>query len=288
MLAPVNWLQLCENGAELIATLDAIRSGSQTFPEEIRMGPPVCGIKGPCSRCWIFPRLAGSSYCETCHAILSQAKSLGPDSRTCLLIWGAVNFLPSTVKQNHDSNENKARCVFIQDGTHFLAVVKGCSLGDWMKETVLEQGPDFKGLLTVFPTTGKKPTFTMGDILCRAVYYDSRFPLDRLRIRFFSKPGQLKVPHKREQQGILTFEPVEFIALLEMARMFKSSLGPREREAVSQIISITDRQEQAFYWGRLMGVLSIKARDLLSDWGFRELSLNRMRTLCELTEHVTA
>jgi hypothetical protein len=250
------------------------------------MGPPVHGINGPCTRCWIFPRLPALSHCKICDTILTESKNLGPLSRQCLLIWGFVNFLPDNVKRHGDLNETQTRCVFIHDDTHFLAVVNSYGLTGWLREIILHHGSELKGLLTIFPTTGKKQTFTMGDILCRAIHHDSRFPMDRLRIRFFPKPGQLKVPHKREKQGILTFETSEFISLLEMATTFKSRLRPEEQEMVKGVISITDHHEKAFHWGRLMSALNIEARDMLSDWKFRQWPKNRIKFLYELIDHV--
>jgi len=280
MLNAFDWIRLCENGAELIATLDAIKSTPQIFPDAIRMGPPVRCIDGPCERCWIFPRLPESSFCETCQAIVAESRNLGSVSRKCLLIWGAVNVLPDL-----DLNENKSRSVFMPDDTHFLVVVNGRDVAGWLKQVVMDQDTGLKGLLTIFPTTGKRPTFTMGDILCRAIYHDSRFPMDRLRIRYFARPGQVKAPHLREKQGLLIFDVLEFMLLLEMAAMFKSRLGFHDRDAIRQIADIQNPQEQAFQWGRLMGRLDIEARDMLTHWELREWSPNRINLLCELADH---
>ena len=286
MLNTFDWLRRSENGAELITAMDAVGTDADFFHEGSRIGQPVHGINGPCTRCWIFPRLSDLFHCKICNTIVSESRKLGKVSRKCLLVWGYVNFLPDNVKQNDDLRENKARSIFIKDETHFLAIVNGYDLTGWLREIILHHGSALKGLLTVFPTTGKKQTFTMGDILCRAVHYDSRFPMDRLRIRFFSRPGQLKVPHLREKQGILTFEPSEFINLLEMATLFKSRLRPEEQGMIKEIIGIKEHHEKAFYWGRLMGNLIIEAKDMLFEWKFREWPENRIKLLCELAEHV--
>ena len=286
MLNTFDWLRRSENGAELITAMDAVGTDADFFHEEEKMGHPVYSINGPCTRCWIFPRLSDLSHCRICNTIVSESRKLGKVSRKCLLVWGYVNFLPDSVEQNDDLKEDKARAVFIKDDKHFLAAVNGYDMTKWFKRIILDCGSDLKGLLTVFPTTGKKQTFTMGDILCRAVLYDSRFPMDRLRIRFFSRPGQLKVPHMREKQGMLTFEPSEFLGMLEMATLFKSRLRLEEQEMIKEITGIKDRHEKAFFWGRLMSNLSIEAKDMLSDWKFREWSDNKIKLLYDFTANV--
>jgi len=278
-----DWIRRAENGAELIATIDAIGSSPELFQEETVMGEVACGIRGPCSRCWILPRLAGLSLCGVCHTILGDSRKLGPDSRGCLLIWGYVNAIPVGLTQ--DARPHQARAIHVRDDSHFLAVVPGSGLASWLKEVLIHEGSDTRGTLTIFPTTGKKQTFTMGDILCRAIQHDSRHPMDRLRIRFFSSPGQLKSPHLRDQQGVLTFEAPEFLGLLEMAGLFKSILRPREREMVKEVSGLVDQNEKTFHWGRLMGALNIQARDLLADWKVKQWPQSRIKLICELAEY---
>jgi hypothetical protein len=220
-----DWIRRAENGAELIATIDGIDISSAPFQDETVMGEVACGIRGPCSRCWILPRLAGSSHCGVCHTILGESGKVGPASRECLLIWGYLNSIPECLKQ--DRRPHQTRALFIKDDARFLAVVPGSVLIPWMKEVVLNSDPDIRGSLTVFPTTGKKDTFTMGDVLCRAIQHDSRFPMDRLRIRFFSKPGQLKAPHVREQLLMIALKEPPMIGL--MAPLESGHMGSRRR-----------------------------------------------------------
>lgn len=285
MLDAFDWLRRSENGAELIATIGALKPGAGLFLDEPKMGLPVHGIDGPCKRCWIFPRLPGLSYCEVCHTIQTESRRLGSISRECLLIWGHVNFLPDSVKGVDDQNKTDVLAIFVQDENHFLTVIRGHGLNGWLREIILHHGSDLKGLFTIFPTTGKKQTFTMGDILCRVIHHDSRFPMDQLRIRFFSKPGQLKAPHLRENEGILTFEAAVFLGILEMAVAFRSRLNTKELEMVRGMIGLKDNNERAFYWGRMIGVLSIETRNMLSDWNFRQWPENKMKLLCDLAAY---
>ncbi|OQX64957.1 MAG: hypothetical protein B5M55_05085 [Desulfococcus sp. 4484_242] len=287
MLTTFDWLRCCESGAELIATTDLIKSAPDLFPVEEEIGPPVCGIDGPCMRCWIYPRLPESSdhYCKTCEAIISKAKGLGRISRDCMIVWGFVNFLPDPIKRDGEIKKIQARCLYLLDENHFMLIMLGHKLKDWLREVLLYHGSELKGLMLLFPTIGKGGSSSMGDILCRAIHQDSRFPMDRLRIRFFSRPAELKFPHRRENQGILTFEASEFLGLLEMATIFRAQLLPNEQDMVREAVSLKDNREKSFYWGRLMGFLRQEARDMLTAWKFKEWPENRIRLLYELVAY---
>lgn len=280
MLVAFDWLRRSENGAELIATMDAMESAPDLFRTENGVGEPFCGIRGPCIRCWLLPRLPGSSHCSVCHRIVTDSRRLGSDSKRCLLVWAFVNFLPNTVKQAARQDQ---RALLIKDDKHFLAAVSGPCLNAWLKK-LLQDDKEQKGTLIVFPTTRKKSTFTMGDVLCRAIQHDASFPMDRLRIEFFSKPGQLKAPHLREQEGMLILQPYEFLPLLELATVFSTLLNHEEVEIIKYVMSIQDQNQKAFQWGRLMGILNLEARDMLVN--MKTWPVNRIKWLCELAKYV--
>lgn len=288
MLSSFDWLRCCESGAELIATIDIMESAPDLFRNKEEIGPPVCGIDGPCMRCWIYPRLPESSnhYCKTCEAIIKKAKRLGRISRGCMIVWGFVNFLPDPIKQYVGDKKILARCLYLLDENHFMLIMRGYKLKDWLREVLLYHGSELKGLILLFPTIGKGGSSCMGDILCRAIHQDSRFPMDRLRIRFFSHPAQLNFPHRREEQGILTFEASEFLGLLEMATIFRAQLLPNEQDMVREAVSLEDNREKKFYWGRLMGFLSRESKDMLSAWKFQQWPENRIKLLYELVAYV--
>ena len=90
----------------------------------------------------------------------------------------------------------------------------------------------------------------------------------------------------REKQGILTFEPSDFLNMLEMATLFQSRLRPEEQEMIQEVTRIKERHEKAFFWGRLTSSLSIEARDMLSEWNFREWSDNQIKLLFDFTANV--
>ena len=55
---------------------------------------------------------------------------------------------------------------------------------------------------------------------------------------------------------------------------------------VKKAVGLKDHKEKGFYWGRLMGMLSLEARDMLAAWKFKQWPENRVRLLYELVAHV--
>ena len=110
--------------------------------------------------------------------------------------------------------------------------------------------------------------------------------MDRLRVRFFSTPFQLIQPHRHEQNGLLTFEVSEFLSLLGMAEVFRALLHPEEQKLVYEVLKIEDAGEEQFYWGRLQGILTPEAKDMLSAWRIRRWPMNQVKLLYELIDYV--
>lgn len=160
------------------------------------------------------------------------------------------------------------------------------ALRTWVQELVLYSGVDLRGLIQIFPTMGPGKDVGMGDILCRAIHHDANFPMDQLRVRFYSSPYQLLRPHIRERQGLLTFEVSEFLRLMEMASVFRALLKPEEQQALHELLGIDDSVEKQFYWGRLLGHLTQEAKDMLSAWRIRTWPESRIKLLYELVDYV--
>jgi len=110
--------------------------------------------------------------------------------------------------------------------------------------------------------------------------------MDQLRVRFFSAPHQILIPHARDKQGLLTFEVSEFLSVLEMAAVFRTILYPREQKALYELLNLEDTSEEQFYWGRFMGFLSQEAKDMLNAWRIRQWPKNRIKLLYELVDYV--
>jgi len=212
---------------------------------------------------------------------------MGSLSRVCMVVWGFLSQIPKTLKQNNGSNIPLIRSSHHIDNHRFLLVLRSYNLKKWLSETLLYHGSNLKGLLFLFPTIGLNPYLTMGDALCRAIQQDSKFPMDQLRIQFFSNPKQLNMTREREDRGMLTFEASVFLSLLEMASIFRAQLRPDEQNMVREAVELKDPTEKQFYWGRLMNLLSREAKDMLAAWKFRQWPENRVELLYELINYVS-
>lgn len=282
-----DWLRRSQTGAELLATLQYLAAHPDLPADGGEIGPPPSALRGPCLRCWIYPRSAKkrhARYCPTCQSILDQAHKLGSVSRYSVVVWGFVNQLPRQLVSGgfHDSHVLDP---YVHDENHFLLMLYQRELRPWLQELVIYNGDDLKGFIQVFPTTGAKDN-GMGDLLCRIVQNEARFPMDRLRVRFFSDTRQIFTPGFYEREGVLTFEVAEFLNILEMASVFRSLLRPEEQENLYQVLKMGTTSEAQFYWGRFVGSLGPEARDMLNAWRLRQWSEPQINLLYELIEYV--
>jgi len=303
MLNTFDWLRRCRSGAELLATLEYYMTAPDLFSETDEIAPPFNLFSKPCQRCWIYPCMKNGSdkddkgflsdeeffltknYCKTCSAIMIRAKKRGKNSRIAVVIWGFINHLPNHLKQCEGFYSDNIFGSYVHDENHFLLMMERRKLKNWLQEVLIYHGSDLKGLIQIFPTTGEGNISGMGEILCRAVHHENRYPMDMLRVRFFSEPYQLLAPHSREDKGLLTFEVSEFLRLLEMTTVFRSLLGPKEQEMLYELIQLKNIREEQFYWGRFMGYLSGQAKDMLNLWKIRQWDKQRIRLLYELVEY---
>jgi len=285
-----DWLRRSRTGAELLATLRVLEEKPDLFDKE-EVGPPHSALDGPCQRCWIYPRVPSrrgtSQYCQTCRAILGEAGRLGQVSRRSIIIWGFVNRLPKQLESGRGFSDSRVLGAYVHAPDHFLVAIHRQELKPWLQELVIYHGAALKGLIQILPTMGMGRGITMGDILCRAVHHEGRFSMDQLRVRFFSAPHQLLIPHERDRRGMLTFEITDFLSLLEMAAVFRTLLRPEAQQALQQLLNLTDASEEQFYWGRFLGYLSPEAKDMLHAWRIRQWPKPRIQLLYELIEYVS-
>ena len=288
MLSSFDWLRRSQTGAELLATLEYLTSRPDLFPTGDEIGPPFSALDGPCQRCWVYPRLASpqQNYCPSCQAILTRAGRLGKISRQSIVIWGLVNRLSKLLRMGEGFDDHHVLGTYVHDENHFLLVMPRRELKPWLQELVIYHGSDLKGLIQILPTTGGGKQVSMGDILCRAVHHEARFPMDQLRVRFFSAPYQILKPHTRDRQGLLTFEVSEFLSVLEMAAVFRTILRPQEQASLYELLNLEDTSEEQFYWGRFMGFLNQEAKDMLNAWRIRQWPKSQIKLLYELVDYV--
>ena len=290
MLSSFDWLRRCQTGAELLATLKCVAPGEASPHDEQTLGRPFSAIDGPCQRCWIFaPALdhgGPSRYCGFCRTILREAQALRSAARQAVGIWGFANQLPSLLPRDGDPDGQDSLGVYVHDDSRFLLLLRRHQLESWLRDLVVRHGLGIRGLIQIFPTVGRTGALGMGDVLCRIVHHEANFPMDQLRVRFYSAPYQVLRPHERDRQGVLTFEVAEFLGLLEMARVFRSELKPEVQDVLYELlVSPTPDQEQ-FQWGRVTGQLSQKARDMLSAWRVRAWPRARVKLLYQLRDYV--
>ena len=201
-------------------------------------------------------------------------------------MWSFVNWLPRQLRTGGGFQDARVLGVYVQDANHFLLMLQRQDLQPLLQELVLYHGTDLKGHIQILPTMGTHNRMGMGDILVRAVHHETYFPMDKLRVRFYTRPYQVLRPHELDREGILTFEIGEFLSLLEMATVFRSVLTPNEREILYGLLTTDDRPEGLFYWGRFLGILKQEVKDLLEAWRIRSWPRKRVKFFYELTRYV--
>ncbi len=287
MLTPYDWLRQSRTGGELLATLQLLAAYPDILAVGEDVGTPPSALHGLCERCGIYPRRAPHNrYCDVCGVIVNDARNLGQVARYVTLIWGYVNKLPRQFHAGHGFKDAHILGAYAHDDQHFLLVAPRRELKVWLQELLLYHGPDLKGLLQIFPTTGGKAV-SMRDMLCRIHYLETRFPMDCLRVRFISAPHQIFHLHEYDRAGVLTFEVSEFVNFLEMAAIFRTLLRPEEQNALRELLKIEDDHEAQFFWGRFVGQLSAEAKDMLNAWKIRRWTQPQIKLLYTLAEYVT-
>ncbi len=283
MLEPFDWIRRCKSGSELLATLDSLDTDPGLFDGRDGPGPPITLFDRPCRRCWVYPPAGGAAtLCKACRAVMAGNDRRKDDRAWSAAIWAHVNRLPAGLAGRTGFYADRIQGAFVRDERHFLLILERRRLKAWLQETLVYHGAALKGLFQVFPAVSGAGKRSMGEILCRAVQLDARFPMDVLRVRFYPKPNQLFFPKKRDQQGVLTFEVTAFLRLLEMSRVLRSLLRPDAQDLLRELLELKDKSEEQFYWGRFMGMLTPEARDMLEAWRIRTWARPQVQLLYEM------
>ncbi len=287
MLTPFDWIRTARTGAELIATIQEVNE-NRAFYEEApgSLGPPVSALNRPCKRCWIYHREPGDDYCLCCLRIMATASKLRKKSYQSVVLWGFVDRIPEIISGSRSLYVEIAGAAYIVDDQRFLLILPRLMLISWLRDLFVYHGEEIHGLFQLFPTLGDSKRGCMNDILVRAVHHESRFPMDKLRVRFFPDPFGLFAPHEREQKGLLTFEIRDFFRMMESASIFRTLLRPEEQQILLDLASIKNPNEEKFYWGRFLGLLTPEAKDMLNAWNFRQWPSNQIQLMYELLSYV--
>ena len=289
MLSRFDWLRRCQSGAELLATLRYLAEHPNFPTDEGELGPPHSATSPLCRRCWIYPQVSYptkyNQYCQFCKEILVRRRNLSSFSRRAVIIWAFVNQLPKQFLKSEGSGKTSLLGAYVYDENHFLFIMRRFDLKDWLQELLMYHGANLKGLFQIFPTIGSGAIINMGDVLCMAIHYEAKLPMDRLRVQFYSTPFQLLNPKLRDRQGLLTFDVAEFLSLLERVEVFRTLLRPNEQKELYGLLQLKDHKEEQFYWGRFIGTLSQEAKDMLAAWKIRLWPKNQIELLYELVEY---
>ncbi|MFH0925526.1 MAG: hypothetical protein V1872_07840 [bacterium] len=287
MLSNFDWVRRSRSGAELLAILFYIEECPDFFLfDEEKIGLVHSALTGPCQRCWIYPRVDDSPYCIHCKVILNRGRGLSRISRNTILIWGYLNQLPGQLETFRKNRKGYLLTTYLHDQNHFLIALLRRNLKPWLQDLAMHEGYNLRGTLQIVPTVGPKRNNVMGDIICRLDHYESILPMDRLWIRFYSNPYDSLAPHLRDKKGLLSFEIAEFLSLLDTAAIFRTLLRPEEQRAIAELMKIKEDQERHFYWGRFLGNLDQKAKDMITAWDLRRWPWNRVQLLYELIDYV--
>lgn len=174
---------------------------------------------------------------------------------------------------------------YIPDERHFLLMLTQRELRPWLQELVLRYGGELAGLIQVFPTTGARDP-GMGDLLAYVIHQEARYPMDRLRVRFFATHSQIFHPNLAEREGVLTFEIADFMNTLELVSVFRSILQPDEQRELYRLLHKAESAETQFLWGRFLGSLRPEARDMLVAFNIRRWSRPQVALLYRLMDYV--
>lgn len=291
MLKPFDWLRQAATGAELLATLDCLSSDPSAL-EGDGPGPPLSALDGPCERCMVHRRVENTRTCAPCRAILRRRPRFRYTSRDVLLVWVRCNRLPQFLSRHGhgpghaDLSPGGHTGVFVLDGQRFLQVLARKNLHEWLHDLLLYDGGSLTGLIQLFPTNSARQGLTMNDLFCHVIHRESSTAMDQLSVRFYAEPYQVRRPQQLDREGLLTFEAGNFLGILEMAKIFRRVLYPREQDILRELLTTDDVNEEQFYWGRFLGMLSPEARDMLHGWQIRTWTKTQVQLFYELLNHV--
>lgn len=300
MLSAFDWLRRARTGAELLATVRILEQRARAksnppplptpAPDGLEMAPPHRGLEGPCVRCWVYAPAAekGAVYCPMCRSVLSTAAWVrkNEQARQTAIIWGFVNQLPQELAAGSYRSDKRVRGAVVCDPHRFLVALNQRSLHHWLRKVLLYDGLELRGVLSVLPAESDR-RYRAGELLCQVDYQARRFGFDQLRVRFLPTPEHILQGHKLEKQGLITFDAVQFMGMLESAAVFRSVMLPDEQQTLRQVLAIADPNEAQFYWGRFLGSITPEAKDMLTAWKVRQWSPGQRQLFFELVNYAT-
>jgi len=275
-----DWLRICRSGSELMATLDLV-SDEPDLPgivaKEECLGIPQAAFDGPCLRCKYYSRLPDNHLCYFCNNVMVREAIIRSFARHCVALWHYVNFplkrIPKTSYEIFHYQVDKNR---------YICCTNRWNLKNFLQEIMMIQGPEWRGVIQIFPVFQGGETLTMSDMLCSAIFDEKSMIQDRLYVKFFATPFQFVHKKEREREGKLIFEVTDFIGYIEMAEIFKKGLYLEEQDRLRQVLDIEDPSEKQFYWGRFLAQVRPEARDFLDSWKLKNWTPSQISLFYEL------
>lgn len=276
MFTPLNWLRLAASGREVYNTIALLNKNADLFLRG-QVGAPYNGIDYPCMRCHFHARITPSDdYCPACSQVM---RTRAPLNQHHFVLWGAVNQITEHTLQIENG------VAYAVDEQHFILTAQARSLRPWLEQIALYYGYEWLGYLQICPTVGKGYRPAMGEILTTIIASDKTYPLDKLRLRFYSRAWH-SLMDDVAMAGYQTFDLPGFLQQLEIASLYRSKFMPDEQQMIAQISQVKDAQEAQFLWSRLLGQLSAEQADLINLWRMRSWSLARHELLQSTLDYV--
>ncbi|GAB4495052.1 MAG: hypothetical protein OHK0052_01610 [Anaerolineales bacterium] len=276
MFTPINWLRLAASGREVYNTIAFLSQNADLFLRG-QVGAPYNGIDYPCERCHFHARTSQiDMYCPVCALVVNKRP---PINQYHFVLWGAVNQITEQTLQI------KNGVAYALDEQHFILTAHARSLRPWLEQIALYYGYEWLGYLQISPTVGKGYRPTMSEILTTIIASDKTYPLDKLRLRFYSRAWH-SLKDDSALAGYQTFDLPGFLQQLEMASLYRAAFMPDEQQAIAQISTVQNAQEAQFLWSRLLGRLSAQQADLINLWRMRSWSQARHELLQSMLDYV--
>lgn len=227
-------------------------------------------------------------HCPMCRSVLSTAAWVrkNDQAKQTVIVWGYVNRLPQDLTTGSYRADKRMRGTVVCDSHRFLVALNRRSLHHWLRKVLLYDGLEMRGVLSVLSATSAQ-YHRAGELLCQVDYQAQRFGFDQLRVRFLPTPEHILQGRNLEKQGLITFDAVQFMGMLESAAVFRSVMLPEEQQTLRQVLAIADPNEAQFYWGRFLSMITPEAKDMLTAWKVRQWSPEQRRTFFELVNYVT-
>ncbi|MGK5092310.1 hypothetical protein WDW89_09915 [Deltaproteobacteria bacterium TL4] len=285
MLKKFDWLRLSKNGTELLSTISLLTERPEVVDNDLELGSPPSALSVPCQRCGIYAPAPKKKYCPACLFIHQCSPRHHKRSHQAVFVWGVLNEIPWNLRKTDASAASSfLNCVL--DDSHFVVALQQRQLKQWLQNFLLAHGLDVQGQLYVFPSIGNSLDIHMGDFLRIAIPQRLQQKSHNLQLFFYPNPYRYILEYLKGSAKRHFFEVSEFLNLLEMAELFRALLRPNEQQELYKLLMSSKTQQDSFYWGRFLGSVDLRVKDMLESWRMKQWPRHRIHLLYELFPYV--